>query len=134
MDLLARRREVRNLQLYGSRDRKLCDGQTRWPVLRVKQSSCQFCQFVGQRFCGYTFGMKTAVSIPDDVFEGAQRLARRTKRSRSRVFSDALREYLARHSPEEVTEAVNKACAEIGEVKDQFVASAARRILERTQW
>jgi metal-responsive CopG/Arc/MetJ family transcriptional regulator len=78
--------------------------------------------------------MKTAVSIPDDVFEGAQRLARRTKRSRSRVFSDALREYLARHSPEEVTEAVNKACAEIGEIKDQFVASDARRILERTQW
>ncbi|MGA3053848.1 MAG: ribbon-helix-helix protein, CopG family [Candidatus Korobacteraceae bacterium] len=78
--------------------------------------------------------MKTAVSIPDDVFERAERLARRTKRSRSRVFSDALREYLARHSPEEVTEAVNKACAEIGEVKDQFVAAAARRILRRSQW
>jgi antitoxin MazE6 len=83
---------------------------------------------------GYTFGMKTAVSIPDDVFEGAQRLARRTKRSRSRVFSDALREYLARHSPDEVTEAVNKACAEIGEGVDPFVASAARRLLERSQW
>jgi metal-responsive CopG/Arc/MetJ family transcriptional regulator len=78
--------------------------------------------------------MKTAVSIPDEIFEGAERLAQRTKRSRSRIFSDALREYLARHSPEEVTEAVNKACAEIGEVKDQFVASASRRILERSQW
>ena len=38
-----------------------------------------------------------AVSIPDDVFEGAERLARRTNRSRSRLFSDALKEYLARH-------------------------------------
>jgi metal-responsive CopG/Arc/MetJ family transcriptional regulator len=78
--------------------------------------------------------MKTAVSIPDDVFEGAQRLARRTKRSRSRVFSDALREYLARHSPEEVTEAMNRACSEIGELEDPFVASATRRILERSEW
>jgi hypothetical protein len=36
--------------------------------------------------------MKTAVSIPDEVFEGAERLARHTKRSRSRLFSDALKE------------------------------------------
>jgi metal-responsive CopG/Arc/MetJ family transcriptional regulator len=78
--------------------------------------------------------MKTAVSIPDDVFEGAERLARRTKRSRSRLFSDALREYLARHSPEEVTAAMNKACAEIGEAKDPFVSLAAHRILERSEW
>ncbi len=89
---------------------------------------------LARKSCGYTLGMKTAVSIPDDIFEGAERLALRTKRSRSRIFSEALREYLARHSPEEVTEAVNKACAEIGEVEDQFVASATRRILERSQW
>jgi metal-responsive CopG/Arc/MetJ family transcriptional regulator len=78
--------------------------------------------------------MKTAVSIPDEVFERAERLARRTRRSRSRIFSDALREYLARHSAEEVTEAVNRACSEIGEVQDSFSAAAARRILQRNQW
>ncbi len=78
--------------------------------------------------------MKTAVSIPDDVFEGAERLARRTKRSRSRVFSEALKEYLARHSPEEVTEAMNRACSEIGELQDTFVSTATRRILERVEW
>jgi metal-responsive CopG/Arc/MetJ family transcriptional regulator len=78
--------------------------------------------------------MKTAVSIPDDVFEGAERLARRTKRSRSRLFSDALKEYLARHTPDKVTEAMNKALAEIGEAKDSFVSSAARRVLERSEW
>ncbi len=66
--------------------------------------------------------MKTAVSIPDEVFEGAERLARRTKRSRSRLFSDALKEYLARHAPDKVTEAMNKACAEIGDAKDEFVS------------
>ena len=78
--------------------------------------------------------MKTAVSIPDDVFDGAERLAHRTKQSRSRIFSDAVREYLARHSPEEVTEAANRACSEIGEGQDPFAASSAARILQRSQW
>jgi metal-responsive CopG/Arc/MetJ family transcriptional regulator len=79
-------------------------------------------------------GMKTAVSIPDEVFQGAERLARRTKRSRSRVFSDALREYLARHLPDEVTDAMNRACAETGEGQDPFVSSAAQHILEKSAW
>ena len=78
--------------------------------------------------------MKTAVSIPDEVFAGAERLARRTKKSRSRLFSDALKEYLARHTPEEVTEAMNKALAEIGEKSDPFVAAASRRVLARSEW
>jgi metal-responsive CopG/Arc/MetJ family transcriptional regulator len=78
--------------------------------------------------------MKTAVSIPDEVFEGAERLARRTKRSRSRLFSDALKEYLARHSADKVTEAMNAACDEIGDTKDAFVSAAARRVLEKTEW
>jgi metal-responsive CopG/Arc/MetJ family transcriptional regulator len=78
--------------------------------------------------------MKTAVSIPDDVFERAERLARRTKRSRSRLISDALREYLARHSPDEITEAMNKVCAEIGDTKDAFVSAAARRVLKKSEW
>lgn len=78
--------------------------------------------------------MKTAISIPDEVFEGAERLARRTKRSRSRLFSDALKEYLARHTPDRVTEAMNKALQEIGEASDPFVSAGARRVLERSEW
>jgi len=78
--------------------------------------------------------MKTAVSIPDDVFEGAERLARRTKKSRSQLFSDALREYVARHTPEEVTDAMNRVCDELGNETDKFVTLASRRILERTEW
>ena len=78
--------------------------------------------------------MKTAVSIPNDVFEHAERLARRTRRSRSQLFSDALKEYLARHAPDEVTDAVNRACAELQPTADDFVSSAARRLLERSEW
>lgn len=78
--------------------------------------------------------MKTAVSIPDDVFEKVERFARRTKRSRSEVFSTALREYIARHAPDEVTDAINRAVDEIGDQTDEFVAAAARRVLEKTEW
>jgi metal-responsive CopG/Arc/MetJ family transcriptional regulator len=78
--------------------------------------------------------MKTAVSIPDNLFKAAERLARRTKRSRSQLFSDALKEYVARHASEEVTEAMDRVCADLGEPADEFVSLAARRVLERTEW
>jgi predicted transcriptional regulator len=57
--------------------------------------------------------MKIAVSVPDDVFEDAERLARRMKRSRSEVYSRALAEYVARHAPDRVTEAMDRTLAEI---------------------
>lgn len=78
--------------------------------------------------------MKTAVSIPDDLFEKVERFARRAKRSRSEVFSAALREYMARHAPDEITEAINRAVDEIGDQRDDFVAAASRRVLEKTEW
>ena len=78
--------------------------------------------------------MKTAVSIPDDVFRGAERLARRTKKSRSQVYSEAVKEYVARHASEEITEAMNRVCDEASEQADPFVSHAARRLLERSEW
>jgi metal-responsive CopG/Arc/MetJ family transcriptional regulator len=78
--------------------------------------------------------MKTAVSIPDKVFEKAERLARRSKRSRSELFSAALSEYVARHAPDEVTEAMDRVCADLTEQKDAFVIGASRRVLERSEW
>jgi len=78
--------------------------------------------------------MKTAVSIPDDVFDGAERLARRTKKSRSQLFSDAVKEYVARHAPEDVTDAMDRVCAELGNPQDEFGEAAAHRILERNEW
>jgi metal-responsive CopG/Arc/MetJ family transcriptional regulator len=78
--------------------------------------------------------MKTAVSIPDEIFHEAERLARRTKRSRSRLFSDALREYLARWNPDKVKEAMDAALAEANEPSGEFSGAAAHRALERTEW
>jgi len=98
-------------------------------------------QAVRSRLCvanrrkpSYTLGMKTAVSIPNELFDMAERLARRTRKSRSRLFSDALREYVARRSPDKITEAMDEALAEIGESNDPFVAAASRARLEQSEW
>lgn len=82
----------------------------------------------------YTSGMKTAISVPDDVFDSAERLARRERRSRSEIYSTALREYVARHSPDEVTDALDRVMADVGTSRDPFVARAAERILEHSEW
>ena len=83
---------------------------------------------------GYTNGMKTAVSIPDPIFQDAERLARSNRISRSQLYSQALKEYLARHSPDAITEAMNRVCDEIGDTSDPFVSRAAERILRQSEW
>jgi metal-responsive CopG/Arc/MetJ family transcriptional regulator len=78
--------------------------------------------------------MKTAVSIPDDVFEKVEKLARRGRRSRSEVFSAALREYVARHAPDEVTDTMDRVVLEVGDETEGFVKAAASRVLKRSRW
>ncbi|MGH9672322.1 MAG: CopG family transcriptional regulator [Bryobacteraceae bacterium] len=78
--------------------------------------------------------MKTAVSIPDEVFQGAEKLARKSGKSRSQLYSDAIAEYLSRHSTDEVTDSMNRVCARLGDTSDEFASEASRQILERSEW
>jgi len=80
--------------------------------------------------------MKTAISIPDAIFEEAERLARRTKCSRSELYSRALADYLARHSSDKVTEAMDRTLEVLGggAGADEFVATASRKILQPIEW
>ncbi len=78
--------------------------------------------------------MKTAVSLPDEVFERAERLARRLGKSRSEIYREALVEYVARHAPAEVTEALDRVVEQVGPEPDEGRRAAARRILERSEW
>ena len=78
--------------------------------------------------------MKTAISIPDAIFERVERLAKRERKSWSAVYSAALHEYLLRHDPDEITEAMNRTCEQVGAAPGEFVAAAAHRVLKRTEW
>jgi metal-responsive CopG/Arc/MetJ family transcriptional regulator len=54
--------------------------------------------------------MKTAVSIPTDVFRRADRLARHLGTSRSALYAAALRAYVVRHDDDALRAAVNRVC------------------------
>jgi metal-responsive CopG/Arc/MetJ family transcriptional regulator len=56
---------------------------------------------------GYTHHVKTAISIPDSVFEAAERLAARRKMSRSELYSLAVADWVERHRDDRVTEALD---------------------------
>jgi predicted transcriptional regulator len=86
------------------------------------------------RVRGYTNGMKTAISLADEIFEQAERLARRLKKSRSELYRAAIAEYVARHDAEAVTEAMNRIAEQADTRLDAFSAEAARGVLERSEW
>jgi len=77
-------------------------------------------------------GMKTAISVPDDVFSSAERLAKRLKVSRSELYSRAVAEFLARHAPETVTESWNAVLADVD--PDDDTTAVARRVFEQVEW
>lgn len=78
--------------------------------------------------------MKTAVSIPDDLFRRADELAGRLGKSRSEVYREALADYVARRDPRAVTRTLDAIADELTAEDDTFVAEAARQTLERSEW
>jgi metal-responsive CopG/Arc/MetJ family transcriptional regulator len=78
--------------------------------------------------------MKTAISIPDDLFAEADALAKQQRRSRSGLYARALREYLERHSPDNITAAINAYCDEESTALDPAFAEASLRMLRRLEW
>jgi len=83
---------------------------------------------------GYTTGMKTAISLPDEVFQDAEKLACRLKVSRSELYARALQDYVRQHAPDAVTEAYNRVCSEVESQPDDFMRRAARATLKRAEW
>lgn len=74
--------------------------------------------------------MKIAVSIPDRIFDAAERYARRRGIPRSQVYAEALTRFMAeQESDEELTEALNRVCAEVNTSLDGFGRAAVRRAL-----
>jgi metal-responsive CopG/Arc/MetJ family transcriptional regulator len=80
--------------------------------------------------------MKTAISLPDELFNAVERIVRRTKRHRSEVYADALREYVARHDPDEITETINRVVPHLEETPEEreFRYAAARELFKASEW
>ena len=63
---------------------------------------------LGGGILGYTLGMKTAISVPDELFAQAEVEAGKQGLSRSELYRVALREYLKRRQDEDVTKRINR--------------------------
>ncbi|MGV2333789.1 MAG UNVERIFIED_CONTAM: hypothetical protein LVR18_26540 [Planctomycetaceae bacterium] len=80
--------------------------------------------------------MKTAISIPDDLFNDAERLVARFKTSRSELYSRAIAEFVARHDEDAATQALNEVVRSLNTDSSdsrQTTASAVA-ILRQVEW
>ena len=78
--------------------------------------------------------MKTAVSLPDDLFDEADRLAKRLGLSRSRLYVRALEELLAKQSSSEVRESYDRVYGEEDPSASRAARAAARASFRRNEW
>ena len=78
--------------------------------------------------------MKTAISIPDEVFRHAERAAKRLGVSRSELFTRAMREYLGATRDATVTATYDEAFAADDDDLASFRREATRRALLEVEW
>ncbi len=79
--------------------------------------------------------MKTAISIPDDVFEAAEAAARRSGMSRSQLFVEAVRLFLQRHGDRGVTEQLDEVYAKVDSKVDPALSALQySAIRPRNSW
>ena len=83
---------------------------------------------------GYTQGMKTAISIPDPIFQEADQTARRLGLSRSELFARAMTTYLEKHRGLGVTEALDRIYGEEDSSLDPVLAQMQSASLPREKW
>lgn len=83
---------------------------------------------------GYTRDMKTAISIPDEVFEAADRTAKKLGVSRSELYATAVQEFIERHRIEDVTSKLNEVFASTKSDLDDQLSKMQSRILAKEDW
>ena len=59
-------------------------------------------------YFSYTLVMKTAISIPDDVYRDAEITAKQLGLARSQLYVKAIKEFIEKHDRDKVTEKLNE--------------------------
>jgi metal-responsive CopG/Arc/MetJ family transcriptional regulator len=78
--------------------------------------------------------MKTAISIPDDIFEAAEREAERLSMSRSELYATAVREFLKARSREDVTRRLNEVYSQESSDVDPVMNAMQFLALKHSPW
>ena len=109
-------------------------------IPRAEKDAIQapFCAAAARRAIGYNSGytgnVKTAVSVPDDLFRMADAAARRLRVSRSKLYATAISEFLNRQQGGAVTERLNEVYSRRPAKLDPVLRRAQLRSLEKDSW
>jgi metal-responsive CopG/Arc/MetJ family transcriptional regulator len=76
--------------------------------------------------------MKTAVSIPDNVFLAAEETAKRLNIPRSQLYSKAVEEYISQHNNEYVTEKLNQVYSKDSDKETEFLDTNIQSLRDAT--
>ncbi len=78
--------------------------------------------------------MKTAISIPDDIFSAAENYAHQSHLSRSALFTRALVEFLSRRRNEGVTERLNQLYDKEKSSLDASLSKMQKSAISKEKW
>lgn len=80
--------------------------------------------------------MKTAISIPDQIFRQAEAAAKRLGLSRSELFTRAAEEFLRKHRARDITASYDRAFGEPETDRNltEHRRRAARSALRKVEW
>jgi metal-responsive CopG/Arc/MetJ family transcriptional regulator len=78
--------------------------------------------------------MKTAISIPDKVFDSAEKLANRLGKTRSQLYTQAISSYIAKHKTDDVTRKLDEVYATESSVLDPGLSKMQSLSLPRESW
>jgi metal-responsive CopG/Arc/MetJ family transcriptional regulator len=75
--------------------------------------------------------MKTAISIPDQLFEKVNKLAQENKTSRSQIFCTAVEEYLKKVKAQKLLKALNSVYAYEATPEEELLRAKTKEYYER---
>ena len=78
--------------------------------------------------------MKTAISLPDPVFEEAEALAKQLGVSRSELYTKALRAYLSKHNHERILSKLNQVYSDESSEADPILTKMQLLSLPSEDW
>ncbi len=76
--------------------------------------------------------MKTAISIPDELFKTAEETAKRLGIPRSQLFAKALEEFIQMHSKESVTERLNTIYPNENKISKENISNLSVEVLRKS--
>lgn len=78
--------------------------------------------------------MKTAISVPSDVFQLSEKLAKKLKVSRSAIFAMGVKKLAEEHDEDEIIAQVNRVCEKVDTSVDPVLFQMAMLSLPKDEW